>query len=270
MANYWKRKGARGVAWTARVRYKGVTDIQTFKSKTAAEAWARARETAIDTGVFTAPDGKGLVFADLVDRFREHRRDTRKAPGVTFDHTLTRLKAEHGLVPAAALATEFWHRHALARIRGGVESQTASSELAYAGSVLAHAKRQKLIADASGPAQARLLLKDEGFRVTSRTRERRITDNELERLLAACDTINTGIPLRAIVEFALATAMRRGEILHLLRADVNAETRVAIVRNRKHPHDRDRIDEVPLMPKHREWPRWDALEIIKSQTQKKG
>ena len=72
-------------------------------------------------------------------------------------------------------------------------------------------------------------------------------------------------PLGAIVRFALATSMRRGEILRMRRADVDEAERIVLIRNRKHPTDRDRVDESPLMPAHPLWPRWDALEIINAQ-----
>ena len=49
------------------------------------------------------------------------------------------------------------------------------------------------------------------------------------------------------------------------RADVDEAERIVLIRNRKHPTDRDRVDESPLMPAHSLWPRWDALEIIKAQ-----
>ena len=115
--------------------------------------------------------------------------------------------------------------------------------------MLAHAKREGLVADAGGPAAARAHIADEGLRTSSKRRERRITDDELD----------------AIVRFALATSMRRGEILRMRRADVDEAERIVLIRNRKHPTDRDRVDESPLMPAHSLWPRWDALEIIKAQ-----
>lgn len=147
----------------------------------------------------------------------------------------------------------------------GAMSQTAVEDLAYAATVLAHAKREGLIVDASGPADARAHIADEGLRINSRARERRIIDDELDALLKACDGITSSVPLGAIVRFALATSMRRGEILRIRRADVDESERVLLIRNRKLPTDRNRVDESPLMPVHPLWPRWDALEIIKAQ-----
>jgi len=57
--------------------------------------------------------------------------------------------------------------------------------------------------------------------INSRRRERRISDDELAALLNARDNITSSVPLGAIVRFALATSMRRGQILRIRRADVD-------------------------------------------------
>jgi integrase len=103
------------------------------------------------------------------------------------------------------------------------------------------------------------------FRINSRQRDRRISDDELTALLAACDKVRSSLPLGDITRFALATSLRRGEILRLRWDDVNESERTIAVRHRKHPRDNDRVDLAPLMPVHPVWPRWDALAIIKAQ-----
>jgi len=266
MATIYKRAGTRGVRYTARVRLEGVERTKTFSTKAGALTWARAQEGAIETGEFRleAPDA-GRIFADAVELLTNHRRRIGRPPGKTFARTLTRLKDKHGLEPLSNMTVAFWRRHAIGRMAGDppVTSQTAVGDLLYAASVMRHAKREGWAVDAEAPAQARSQLRDEGLRVTSRVRERRIGDDELRRLLAACDEVETGLPLGDIVRFALATAMRRGEILALKWTDING--RVAIARGRKHPRDRERVDEVPLILAHKKWPRWDPVAIIERQ-----
>lgn len=70
------------------------------------------------------------------------------------------------------------------------------------------------------------------------------------------------------MRFALATAMRRSEIINIRHEDLRG--RVILVRDRKHPRDRDRVDEVPLMAKHTTWPVDDPLELIRKQPTKSG
>ena len=196
--------------------------------------------------------------------FLAGRTSAKRPPGATFANALRRLKAEHGLEPAGALTGEFWRRHALKRIAGGASGSTVASDLAYAGTVLRRAKRDGKIMNDGGPAWARESLREDGTRVVSATRERRLSDDEIARLLQWVDdnARRTSLPMRDLVEFALATGMRRGEILALRFDDVQG--RVARIK-RKHPTDPNRIEDVPLLRAHEKWPRWDALEIIARQ-----
>jgi len=270
MATFYKRIGARGVRWTARVRLGGRHTTKTFATKAAAETWARAQEAAIETGEFRRV-ADGVILADLIDKFVEHRKTIRRPLGKTASNTLDRLKTKHGLEPVAALTEFFWRQHALDRMKkDGVASQTAAQDLLYAATVMRHAAREGIPVHKDAPASAREKLRDEGLRVTSRQREGRIKDDELAALLAWIDANadRTSVPLGDIVRFALATAMRRGEILKIRHEDLNG--RVIVVRKRKDPRDRDRVDEVPLMPKHTIWPVDDPLELIRKQPTKSG
>lgn len=270
MATYYKRKGARGVRWTARVRLSGREVTKTFGSKAAAEGWARGQEGAIESGEFRRPAAAGTILADLIDAIVTHRATIRRPLGKTASNALARLKAKHGLETPDALTVAFWRKHALDRIKAGVTSQTAASDLLYASAVLRHAARDGVPVLKDAPMQARLQLKDEGLRVSSRTRERRISDAELEALLSWIDdnASRTHIPLGDIVRFALATSMRRGEILAIRHEDLSG--RVILVRNRKHPRDHERVDKVPLLQAHGQWPPFDPLDIIKRQPTTKG
>ena len=207
----------------------------------------------------------------MIDKFVEHRKIISRPLGKTASNTLARLKAKHGLEPAAELTEVFWRRHAIDRIkRDDVASQTAAQDLLYAATVMRHAAREGISVHKDAPASARERLRDEGLRVSSRARERRITDDELAAVLAWIDTnaARTHIPLGDIVRFALATAMRRGEITDIRHEDVNG--RVIVVHDRKDPRDHNRVDEVPLMAKHAVWPLDDPLELIRRQPTKTG
>ena len=270
MATFLKRKRAHGYRWTARVRRAGKQISKTFSTKGAAETWARNQESAIESGEFHRPT-TGVIFADLVDLLLEHRKTISRPLGKTATNVLARLKDQHGLEPAAALTVAFWRKHALTRMsKDKAASQTACQDLLYAASVVRHAAREGIGVDKDAPAAARAQLQDEGLRVTSRPREGRISDSELAALLAWIDANaeRTHVPMGDIVRFALATAMRRGEILSIRHEDLNG--RVILVRNRKHPRDHDRVDQVPLLKPQATWPRDDAVEIIERQPTKHG
>lgn len=259
---------AGGVRWTARVRLRGRQLTDTFATKAAAASWARAQERAIEGREFIAlAPGQGAILADVVDEFIKHRKRIGRPPGSTFTNALSRLKGEYGLESLGNLDTAFWRRHALARISKGISGGTAASDLAYAGSVLRHAAREGHAVDAGAPGKARTLLREDGVKVISRQRTRRITDEELERLFAwiNANAARTSIPLRDLVEFALATGMRRGEICALEWGDIDG--RVATIK-RKHPVERDRREGVPLLKPHASWPRVDPVAIIERQPKK--
>ena len=265
MATFYKRAGARGVRWTARVRIKGREVTRTWSTKAAAEAWARAQENAIDDGKYLAPrPGSGPILADVIDDFREHRKRISRPPGKTFGQALDRLKDKHGLESLGNLTVAFWRKHALDRIAEGVTGSTVSGDLAYASSVLHYAAREGHAVDEAAPGKARTMLREDGLQMISRTRTRRVSDAEIKAILEWIDAkaSRSSLPLRDLVEFALATGMRRGEILALKWTDIDG--RVATIK-RKHPTERDRVERVPLLKAHPVWPKVDPLEIIKRQ-----
>jgi integrase len=265
MATIKSRKSKKGPRWTARIRKMGHKATRTFSTKNAAETWARAKEYAIETGEFLpAKSGGGPLFADSVDALLVHRKRISRPPGKTFANALERLKEDHGLEPLANMNTAFWYQHALKRIDDGASGSTVAGELAYAGSVVALAARDGHQVDAKAPSKARAMLADDGIRVVSKQRTRRVTDDEISTLLVWLDenADRTHVPMRDIVEFALATGLRRGEILALQWTDISG--RVMTIK-RKHPRERDRVEEVPLLKPNADWPRVDPLAVIERQ-----
>jgi integrase len=264
MASITKRTSkSKGTRYTVRVRLKSKWTTETFGSKAAAEAWARVQEGRIETREFVAPpDGGAMLIGDAVDSLRAERASLRRPPGATFSHALKRLKQKHGLEVAAAFD---WLKYAKDRIAAGARGSTVAGDLAYATSVLTHAAEHDPTIDGKGPARARAALRKLGLQMTSRERNRRITDAEIAALLTWIDANaeRTSLPLRDLVEFALATGMRRGEILALEWTDIRG--RIANIK-RKHPTERDRRENVPLLrPKRGKWPRVDPLAIINRQ-----
>jgi len=104
IATFYKRVGARGVRWTARVRIKGREVTRTWATKAAAESWARAQEAAVDRGEYLAPQpGSGPIFADAIADLLAHRKRIKRAPGKTFANALTRLHEACGSTTRALL-----------------------------------------------------------------------------------------------------------------------------------------------------------------------
>jgi integrase len=78
-------------------------------------------------------------------------------------------------------------------------------------------------------------------------RERRPTEDELVRILAWLEQ-EKGAMFSDIVRFAIATALRRGEITRIQWGDVDEKKRMVLVRDRKDPRQKAGNDQwVPLL-----------------------
>jgi integrase len=266
MATIRKRKRADGYRYTARVRLKGHDeDTRTFGSLAAARAWATERETGLRDGKYAPPrPGAGVLFRDVIEDFIKHRTLIRRPPRKTFHASLLRLKDQHGDEHLGSLTEDFWKEHTRDRLAKGTGGSTIASELTYAGTVLKWAAGEKHRVDDSGPAKARTAMQKDGVTVTSKQRTRRLTDAEIAALREWIDANaqRTHLPLRDLFEFALATGLRRGEILALEWENIAG--RVMTIK-RKHPRERDRVEEVPLLKPHEKWPQVDPLVIIERQ-----
>ncbi len=88
-----------------------------------------------------------------------------------------------------------------------------------------------------------------GLSPKSNERERRPTEDELNKLYAHYASIKRQkVPMPDLIKFAIATAMRMGEIINLKWADLNEEHRTITIPNRKHPTEKAGNDqEVPLL-----------------------
>lgn len=109
-------------------------------------------------------------------------------------------------------------------------------------------------------SEARLLLVKHGLIGRGKQRERRPTSDELDRLLAhfrkRMAHHSSLIPMADIVEFAVYSAMRQGEITRILWADVDENRQTVIIRDRKSPTQKQGNDQtIPLLG-----PAWEILQ----------
>jgi len=206
-------------AWLARVRLKGhPAQTATFDRKADAEEWMQATETALKEGRhFPGRAARRRTLADLIDRYIADvlpaKRDAR-----TRGQQLAWWRAEIGHRTLAEAGPDVLAetRDKLARepkANGEPRSPaTVNRYLAALSHVFTTAVREWRWADHNPLAKV-------SKRKEPRGRIRFLDDRERERLLAACDE---GPPyLRPIVLLALATGMRRGEILGLRWRDVD-------------------------------------------------
>lgn len=237
-------------SWQAKIRRKGFpSKSRTFYTKDEAEKWARSIEHDMDRHCFT---------------------DTSEAERYTFGEVLERYRRE-------VTPLHKGHRNEVILINQLLQYDIAKLKMtAISSKVIAELKAKRLREVSSGTVNRMLDLissvintarKDWGLHINnpvelikrppkSKSRDRRLDPNEEHRLLAALEetsrnedgTFRPGarnIWLKPIVEFAIETAMRRGELLALKWKDVDLKLRVAKLYDTKNGEDRD----VPLSSK---------------------
>lgn len=96
---------------------------------------------------------------------------------------------------------------------------------------------------------ARLALSRLGLVGKGKERDRRPTEEELERLFSRFDgNARLTIPMAQVVQFAIATAMRLEEIFSCTWDDYNPRTRMLTIRDRKDPRNKEGNDQrIPLL-----------------------
>jgi integrase len=232
-------------SWRALIRRKGHKAIsKRFPTKTKAEAWARGIEAQIAAGGAPKPSLGGRTIGDLIDTYRELRATVRPILDTATEHyTLKQLKANLGDKRAAALSVEDLIGWAKARRTEGAGPYTVNCDLSKLGTVLRYAGDG--LPDVVGAARPKLT--HLGLIGGGGKRERRPTQDELDSLVEWL-TLEKSVMYADIVLFAVATAMRRGEITRIVWSDVDDGKRMVLVRDRKDPRQKAGNDQwVPLL-----------------------
>ena len=240
-----------GGKWRAQVRRKGFpTETRSFDVKAQAAAWAAKIEADMmalkhhDTRIIA-----NLTIADLIDRYSDEVGKV-KAFGKNKRSVLAILRAKLGSKTVPHLTVDVLMHYIRERHEGGAGGVTIAIDLSYIGSLLKAARDLwRLPVDLSAVASARANLQYLGLSVKSKERERRPEGDEIERICAHFKAKKRQkVPIVEVIPFAIATAMRLGEIIGLKWADVNETDRTVIIRNRKHPTEKMGNDQVvPLL-----------------------
>lgn len=210
--------------WQAQVRRRGMKPrAKSFDTKLEAEKWARELEAQVDR-FGAAPCTKILestTLADLLRRYQKEVSPTKRGAEQEIQRidVLLRHEIAHrtlvGLSPTDISMFRDERLHSVA-------ASTTVRELAILSHVLEVAIRDW------GLPLGRNVVKLVRRPTVNDARNRRLVDNEEQRLLAACDAGK--LPwLRSFVTLAIETGMRRGELLALRWRDVDLDRRVALL-----------------------------------------
>ena len=229
MASFRQRSGK----WQARVIRDGYPDqVKTFEAKVDAEKWARALESEIDKGQFVSVnEAQRTTLGDVIARYLVEVTPTMK--GATED--TIRLKAimrkpiaRWSMANLSAARIAAYRDERLKEVGAG----TVIRELAYLSSIINHARREWGI-NMINPVQ--MVRKPQ----SPQARARVLADEEVTKLLQALEpTGRRSHWTKPVVQLALATSMRRGELLSLRWEHIDLQGRTAFLPDTKNGDSR--------------------------------
>ena len=252
----------RGSSWQAIVRRREFAESRTFLSKSDATAWATELEAKIIRNSAGLPDSpKNFTFVELVDDYMETSKKSPRGLKRTKENVLVRLKQELGHLPAQ-LTKNHINEFANRRMIEGISPATLNMDMIYIDAILKHARDMRDINIDLQPIQSvKKNLASNGNIGKSDQRDRRPTDEELASLFDYFDNDSgSNIPMSRIIKFAIATAMRQGEICKVKWADFNEAKSTLVIREGKNPNKS--IDKtIPLVTNRG----FDPLKLIAEQ-----
>lgn len=267
MAAIDKRKGS----WRVQVRRGRRSLNKTFRMKADAETWARDIERAIDMDIdpttrrITTKDSFASLINQHIDDLATYGKPLRRSK----ESVLRRLEIELGPEPVANLTRERLIQYGRERVKAGAGPATLAIDLSFIGTVLTHAAAMHgFQANTEAVRLARVALRRMGAVGRGQERDRRPTSDELETLFEAFDdNPRNTMPMTAIVQFAIATAMRLDEIVRIEWQHLDPRSRTILVENRKDPRNKDGNDQrVPLL----DVTGYDAFALLDEQRQRTG
>ncbi|MBN9466650.1 site-specific integrase [Brevundimonas sp.] len=249
MATYTKLPSG---SWRVQVRRKGRYISETFLKRDDARRWATEAEGRIDRGETLAPSraAKLRTFGELIDLHIADMKDVGKAPKRSKAATLKMLKDRLGSKKLVQLDRQLFIDFGRQRAAEGAGPMTLSIDIGTIKLVISHAAAVHGLSVPVEPVgMARVALKRLGLVGKGVERDRRPTDEELERLIAHFqNNPRQTIPMGAIVRFAIATAMRQEEIFRVVWDDYVPRTKMLTIRDRKDPREKVGNDQrIPLL-----------------------
>ena len=179
-----------------------------------------------------------MKIAELIERYIEEMNSMPgKHLGDTHLYCLRRMQKDTLAQKDAAKLTPADLIDYAKRRRATVSASTVTQDLTYLRGPFDYAALGFNMPEVTplAFAQAKPLLGKNNLIGKGRPRDRRPTQEEIDRLNAYFDLHDREIPMRVLFEFARVSCRRRSEITRLTWGDVDFEKRTCIVRNMKDP-----------------------------------
>jgi integrase len=259
-----------GDKWRVQFRRKGQPSISRyFDKKSHADAYSRQIDHELRAGEYNSTkEFNNTTLEDILVRYEAEVTKT-KEMGRSKLHCLKTLRTHLGSTFIHKLNSESIIDYANKRQNMGAGGVTINIELTYLKGALKIAKLLWKIPIKTDPvADARIALNHLGLITKTKKRDRRPTDAEITQLVEYYkNKVRQVLPMADIIQFAIASAMRAGEIGSLRWADLNQKDKTILIRERKDPQDKIGNDQTVPLLKIRDL---DAFQIVKRQPKTDG
>lgn len=222
-----------GRGWQARVRRQGYPDItKVFEVRQDAERWARAVESEIDKGQFVSvSEAQRVTLGDVILRYLAEVTPSLKGAAedtIRLKAIMRKPIARWSMANLSAARIAAFRDERLKEVSSG----TVIRELAYLSAIINHARREWGI---NVPNPVQMVRKPP----SPQARVRVLTHEEISMLLQALEPSGRRSHwTKPVVQIALATAMRRGELLSLKWECIDLDGRVAFLQETKNGDSR--------------------------------
>jgi len=237
--------------WQARISRDGHPDqVKTFEVKADAERWARSVESEMDKGHFVSvSEAQRTTLGDVIERYLVEvtpRMKSATEDTIRLKALIRKPIAKWSMANLSAARIAAFRDERLCEVSAG----TVIRELAYLSSMINHARREWGI---NVPNPVQMVRKPP----SPPARGRVLTDAEVSALLKVFEPIGRrSLWVKPIVQLALATAMRRGELLSLRWENINLRVRTAYLPTTKNgdsrtvPLSSGALDILEKLPRH--------------------
>lgn len=216
----------RGKSYQAVVRKKGHSQItKTFSSLSAAKKWGKQAEVELEKGVYQDLKlAQRMTVKEAVDSYNSEYLRLKKS----YRKEQSRVAVVKRMLGVKILANVTSTDLVSYRDKRLNEVSAASVclELSLIDRSLKYAQFELGVIFPNGIPRVRRPRKPKG-------RNRRVTPQELHQLLSSSDPV-----MQVIVQLAVETGMRRGEIVKVKRKDINYQTRTIHLYDTKNGDDR--------------------------------
>jgi integrase len=223
----------RGAKWQVQIRRVGFPSVsRSFHVRKDAEAWARQTEVQADRS--DLPGDPRILHRITLGQLVERYRDTVsvKKRGYEIERIVLTAFLRHPICrkPLSHIRTEDFAGYRDERLKT-VKATTLKRELSPLHNLFEVARDEWGLPLSENPL-GKLRLK-----LPPSRRERRLKEGEMEKLVTAARSCRNSLVL-PIILFALATGMRRGEILGLKWDHIDREGRSLLIPCTKNGHSR--------------------------------